>query len=97
MTDSLRLFDRPNSYIGRSVPRPDARRLLSGRGRFVDDKTLPRMLSECGFEDARVGYAPSYLESYPTGPLVAVGSQALRFASWATRRQTMLVVSAKKK
>ncbi len=44
MTEKLGLFDRPNSYIGRSVPRPDARRLLAGRGRFVDDRTLPRML-----------------------------------------------------
>ncbi|MEM7043277.1 MAG: xanthine dehydrogenase family protein molybdopterin-binding subunit [Pseudomonadota bacterium] len=44
MTEKLSLFDRPNSYIGRSVPRPDARRLLSGRGRFVDDRQLPRMV-----------------------------------------------------
>ncbi|MEM0908146.1 MAG: xanthine dehydrogenase family protein molybdopterin-binding subunit [Pseudomonadota bacterium] len=40
----LSLFDRPNSYIGRSIPRPDARRLLEGRGRYVDDVALPRML-----------------------------------------------------
>ena len=26
------VLDRPNSYIGRSVPRPNARRLLHGRG-----------------------------------------------------------------
>ncbi|MGI9504167.1 MAG: xanthine dehydrogenase family protein molybdopterin-binding subunit, partial [Geminicoccaceae bacterium] len=44
MTGKLHAFDRPNSYIGRSVPRPDARRLLTGRGRFVDDKQLPRMV-----------------------------------------------------
>ncbi len=44
MTKPLSLFDRPNSYIGRAVPRPDARRLLEGRGQFVDDITLPRML-----------------------------------------------------
>ncbi|MEM9107911.1 MAG: xanthine dehydrogenase family protein molybdopterin-binding subunit, partial [Pseudomonadota bacterium] len=44
MSDQLHQFDRPNSYIGRSVPRPDARRLLEGRGRFVDDLQLPRML-----------------------------------------------------
>lgn len=36
--------DRPNSYIGRSVPRPNARKLLAGRGQFVDDLTFPRML-----------------------------------------------------
>ncbi|MCP3055808.1 xanthine dehydrogenase family protein molybdopterin-binding subunit [Aurantimonas marianensis] len=36
--------DRPNSYIGRTVPRPNARRLVEGRGRYVDDLVLPRML-----------------------------------------------------
>lgn len=41
---SLSEFDRPNSYIGASVPRPNARRLLEGRGRYVDDKVLPRMV-----------------------------------------------------
>jgi carbon-monoxide dehydrogenase large subunit len=37
-------FDSPNSYIGRSVTRPNARRLTQGRGQFVDDITLPRMV-----------------------------------------------------
>ncbi|SFL36868.1 xanthine dehydrogenase, molybdenum binding subunit apoprotein [Bradyrhizobium sp. NFR13] len=37
-------LDRPNSYIGRSVPRPNAKRLLAGRGRYVTDIALPRML-----------------------------------------------------
>ena len=36
--------DRPNSYIGRTVPRPNAQRLVEGRGRYVDDVVLPRML-----------------------------------------------------
>jgi carbon-monoxide dehydrogenase large subunit len=40
----LTSFDRPNSYIGRSVPRPDAKRLLEGRGQYVDDILLPRMV-----------------------------------------------------
>jgi len=44
MTGPLSVFDRPNSYIGRSVPRPNARRLAEGRGRFVDDLSLPRMV-----------------------------------------------------
>ncbi|MEZ5649564.1 MAG: xanthine dehydrogenase family protein molybdopterin-binding subunit [Burkholderiaceae bacterium] len=30
--------------IGRSVPRPNARRLLAGRGQYVDDTQLPRMV-----------------------------------------------------
>ena len=41
---TLHAYDRPNSYIGASVPRPNAPRLLQGRGRFVDDKQLPRMV-----------------------------------------------------
>jgi carbon-monoxide dehydrogenase large subunit len=36
--------DRPNSYIGRSVPRPNAARLVTGQGRYVDDLRAPRML-----------------------------------------------------
>ena len=39
-----RSIDRPNSYIGRSVPRPNAKKLVEGRGQFVDDISLPRML-----------------------------------------------------
>ncbi|MBD9371556.1 xanthine dehydrogenase family protein molybdopterin-binding subunit [Rhizobium sp. ARZ01] len=37
-------LDRPNSYIGRSVSRPNAKRLLEGKGRYVTDLSLPRML-----------------------------------------------------
>ena len=37
-------LDRPNSYIGRSVSRPNAKRLLEGRGRYVTDLVLPRMV-----------------------------------------------------
>lgn len=44
MTISFGNPDRPNSYIGRTVPRPNAPRLTEGRGRFVDDIVLPRML-----------------------------------------------------
>lgn len=36
--------DRPNSYIGKTVPRPNAGRLVEGRGRYVDDISLPRMV-----------------------------------------------------
>lgn len=44
MTKSLSFFDRPNSYIGRAVTRPNAKRLVEGRGRYVDDVSLPRMV-----------------------------------------------------
>src|SRR4026208_319287 len=30
-------------YIGQSVPRPNAKRLLQGRGAYVDDLKLPRL------------------------------------------------------
>jgi aerobic carbon-monoxide dehydrogenase large subunit len=40
----LTALDRPNSYIGRSVPRPNLARLTQGRGQYVTDIVLPRML-----------------------------------------------------
>src|SRR6516165_11713129 len=39
----LSTLDRPNSYIGRSVPRPNLGRLAAGRAQFVSDLVLPRM------------------------------------------------------
>src|SRR5271169_169653 len=36
-------LDRPNSYIGKAVPRPNLERLMQGRGLFVSDMELPRM------------------------------------------------------
>src|SRR5689334_21524532 len=40
----LPALDRPNSYIGRSVPRPNLTRLTQGRGQYVSDVVLPRMV-----------------------------------------------------
>ncbi|MDX2203763.1 MAG: xanthine dehydrogenase family protein molybdopterin-binding subunit [Hyphomicrobiaceae bacterium] len=42
-TVKLHAEDRPNSYIGRSVPRPNVAKLVEGRGQYVDDIVLPRM------------------------------------------------------
>jgi len=39
----LSVLDRPNSYIGRAVPRPNIARLMQGRGQYVSDVALPRM------------------------------------------------------
>jgi carbon-monoxide dehydrogenase large subunit len=39
----LSALDRPNSYIGHSVPRPNLDRLMQGRGQYVSDMVLPRM------------------------------------------------------
>jgi len=36
--------DLPNSYIGRSVPRPNVPKLVQGRATYTDDVVLPRML-----------------------------------------------------
>ncbi len=36
--------DRPNPHIGRALPRPNVQRLTQGRGRYVSDVTLPRMV-----------------------------------------------------
>ncbi|MEQ1647230.1 MAG: xanthine dehydrogenase family protein molybdopterin-binding subunit [Hyphomicrobiaceae bacterium] len=38
-----RNIDLPNSYIGKSVPRPSIAKLVQGRGQYVDDIVLPRM------------------------------------------------------
>lgn len=43
MSGPLHRFDQPDSYIGRSVERPDASRLVEGEGTYVDDLQLPRM------------------------------------------------------
>jgi aerobic carbon-monoxide dehydrogenase large subunit len=37
-------IDRPNAYIGKSLPRPNAKKLVEGRGQYVDDIMLPRMV-----------------------------------------------------
>src|ERR1043166_8694781 len=42
-SDGLSVLDRPNSYIGKSVPRPNLDRLMQGRGLYVSDMVLPRM------------------------------------------------------
>lgn len=60
-------LDRPNSYIGRSVPRPNAKRLLAGRGRYVTDITLPRML--------HVAYVRS---PYAHARILSINTQAAR-------------------
>src|SRR5436309_9748661 len=39
----LSVLDRPNSYIGKTVPRPNLERLMQGRGLYVSDMELPRM------------------------------------------------------
>ena len=44
MADALGRIPEGESFIGRSIVRPQAARLLAGRGVFTDDLRLPRML-----------------------------------------------------
>jgi len=41
--ETLSVLDRPNSYIGKTVPRPNLDRLMQGRGLYISDMELPRM------------------------------------------------------
>ena len=41
----LTALDRPNSYIGRAVPRPNLQRLTQGRAQYVSDLVLPRIMA----------------------------------------------------
>src|SRR3954462_8424778 len=41
--ETLSALDRPNSYIGKTVPRPNLDRLMQGRGLYVSDGALPRL------------------------------------------------------
>ena len=38
------VLDREDSFIGKTVPRANAARLVAGQGKYVDDLTLPRMV-----------------------------------------------------
>ena len=58
------ILDRPNSYIGRSVPRPNAPRLTQGRGTFVDDVAVGRM-AHAAF--VRSPHAHARMRSIDTG------------------------------
>src|ERR1051325_7503140 len=47
-------------YIGQSVPRPNAQRLLQGRGQFIDDLRFPRLAHVAFF---RSPYAHALIKS----------------------------------
>lgn len=61
--------DRPNSYIGKTVPRPNAGRLVQGRGQYVDDVVLPRMV-HVAF--VRSPHAHARITGIDTAPALAV-------------------------
>jgi carbon-monoxide dehydrogenase large subunit len=83
MNAPLHAIDRPNSYIGRSVARPNAKRLLAGRGRYVTDLMLPRMLHvafvRSPYAHARIGSIdPSAAKAMPGVRLIATGQDLAR-------------------
>ena len=63
------ILDRPNSYIGKSVPRPNAPRLAKGRGNFVDDIELKRMVHTAF---VRSPYAHALIKAIDTGAAKAM-------------------------
>jgi carbon-monoxide dehydrogenase large subunit len=74
-------LDRPNSYIGRAVPRPNAKRLLQGKGQFVDDLSLPRMLHvafvRSPYAHARIGAIETAAAAASPGVVRVVTSREL--------------------
>jgi carbon-monoxide dehydrogenase large subunit len=76
-------LDRPNSYIGRSVSRPNAKRLLAGHGRYVTDLVLPRMLHvafvRCPYAHARiVSIDAKDAQTMPGVRMIATGEDLAR-------------------
>ena len=68
-------LDRPNSYIGRSVPRPNARRLVEGHGRFADDLPTPPRTLHAAF--LRSPYAHARIVSIDTSAARALPGVAI--------------------
>ncbi len=61
--------DLPNSYIGRSVPRPNARKLVEGRATYTDDVDLPRLVHAAFY---RSPHAHARIVSIDTAAALAV-------------------------
>ncbi|MBY0380599.1 MAG: xanthine dehydrogenase family protein molybdopterin-binding subunit [Xanthobacteraceae bacterium] len=83
MNAPLHAIDKPNSYIGRAVARPNAKRLLAGRGRYVTDLELPRMLHAAfvrsPYAHARiVSIDVADARSMPGVHLIATGEDMMR-------------------
>ncbi|MDE1969845.1 MAG: xanthine dehydrogenase family protein, partial [Alphaproteobacteria bacterium] len=88
MTGPLSSLDRPVSYIGKSVPRPNAKRLLAGRGRYVDDVRLPRLAHvaflRCPYAHARLTSLDVAAAARAPGVIRVVTAKDLagRYAPW---------------
>lgn len=64
---------------------------------YFSPLTARRMLNECGFDVVEIGFQPSYLETHAPGIALKLPAALLRFASWVFRRQTMLLVLARRR
>lgn len=80
-------LDRPNSYIGRSVPRPNARRLVEGHGRFTDDLPSPPRTLHAAFLRSPHAHAriisidTRAARALPGVAIVATGADIVEFCS----------------
>jgi len=88
MTGPLSSVDRPVSYIGKSVPRPNAKRLLAGRGRYVDDVRMPRLAHaaflRCPYAHARLASLDVAAAARAPGVIRVVTAKDLagRYVPW---------------
>lgn len=57
---------------------------------------MPNILDIAGFQTLEIGFLPSYLETYLSGLFVKTGAGGLRFGSWLTRKQTMILAIAQR-
>jgi aerobic carbon-monoxide dehydrogenase large subunit len=77
----LSALDRPNSYIGKTVARPNLDRLLQGRGVYVSDLELPRMAHVVFLRSphahARIGAIDPSAAKQKPGVLSVVGGRDL--------------------
>lgn len=83
--NTLTKYDRPNSYIGSRVPRPNITRLMAGRGKYIDDKSLPRMLHavfvRSPYAHARIGTIDVTAALAVEGVVVLTGRDLVKVVS----------------
>jgi SAM-dependent methyltransferase len=57
---------------------------------YFTPRTLTRAFEMAGLRAMNFGFEPSYLETHPPGPIVALAAWTLRGAAFVLRKQTML-------
>jgi carbon-monoxide dehydrogenase large subunit len=79
--EMLSALDRPNSYIGKTVARPNLDRLMQGRGLYVSDIELPRMVHVV-FMRSPHAHARSVASTLRQPGTCRVWSPSLRVRNW---------------